>query len=121
AGSPRPVRLVALFFFFEAEDGIRDLYVTGVQTCALPISRFRVRMVSRVTLLSRKRGLMAAQYRADHVGSLLRPQEILEARAKKRSEERRVGRDSTTGRAAEQQHKCGRRSVGSEALPERSA
>src|SRR5438874_3887021 len=26
-------------FFFQAEDGIRDLYVTGVQTCALPISR----------------------------------------------------------------------------------
>src|SRR5438874_6174195 len=28
----------AFFFFFQAEDGIRDLYVTGVQTCALPIS-----------------------------------------------------------------------------------
>src|SRR5688572_31612942 len=27
------------FFFFQAEDGIRDLTVTGVQTCALPISR----------------------------------------------------------------------------------
>src|SRR5690349_24428234 len=26
------------FFFFQAEDGIRDLYVTGVKTCALPIS-----------------------------------------------------------------------------------
>src|SRR5690349_3312068 len=25
------------YFFFQAEDGIRDLYVTGVQTCALPI------------------------------------------------------------------------------------
>src|SRR5688572_31404506 len=30
---------VFLFFFFQAEDGIRDLTVTGVQTCALPISR----------------------------------------------------------------------------------
>src|SRR2546421_9311183 len=30
--------LVSLcFFFFQAEDGIRDLIVTGVQTCALPI------------------------------------------------------------------------------------
>src|SRR2546430_5715627 len=29
---------VCLFFFFQAEDGIRDLTVTGVQTCALPIS-----------------------------------------------------------------------------------
>src|SRR2546430_4354108 len=27
----------SLFFFFQAEDGIRDLTVTGVQTCALPI------------------------------------------------------------------------------------
>src|SRR2546430_3782351 len=28
---------MVLFFFFQAEDGIRDLTVTGVQTCALPI------------------------------------------------------------------------------------
>src|SRR5256885_8800554 len=30
--------LVVYFFFFQAEDGIRDYKVTGVQTCALPIS-----------------------------------------------------------------------------------
>src|SRR2546429_5301057 len=29
--------LVAVVFFFQAEDGIRDVAVTGVQTCALPI------------------------------------------------------------------------------------
>src|SRR5947209_10509085 len=29
--------LLFLFFFFQAEDGIRDIGVTGVQTCALPI------------------------------------------------------------------------------------
>src|SRR2546430_8670885 len=29
---------MCVFFFFQAEDGIRDLTVTGVQTCALPIS-----------------------------------------------------------------------------------
>src|SRR2546430_7445389 len=29
-----------IFFFFQAEDGIRDLTVTGVQTCALPICQF---------------------------------------------------------------------------------
>src|SRR5207237_5727722 len=29
----------SLLFFFQAEDGIRDSSVTGVQTCALPISR----------------------------------------------------------------------------------
>src|SRR5690349_24068551 len=32
-------RLSLVCFFFQAEDGIRDLYVTGVQTCALPIFR----------------------------------------------------------------------------------
>src|SRR5690606_39634011 len=29
------------FFFFQAEDGIRDFHVTGVQTCALPISKLQ--------------------------------------------------------------------------------
>src|SRR5687768_8946205 len=32
------VTLLSFFFFFQAEDGIRDVAVTGVQTCALPIS-----------------------------------------------------------------------------------
>src|SRR5690606_41146482 len=36
----------ALFFFFQAEDGIRVFHVTGVQTCALPIS-LRTLTVSR--------------------------------------------------------------------------
>src|SRR2546427_7979471 len=31
------------FFFFQAEDGIRDLTVTGVQTCALPICTLGIR------------------------------------------------------------------------------
>src|SRR5690349_23898377 len=35
--SPESIIMIILFFFFQAEDGIRDLYVTGVQTCALPI------------------------------------------------------------------------------------
>src|SRR5258708_8508967 len=34
------MRSVDNFFFFQAEDGIRDDLVTGVQTCALPISIF---------------------------------------------------------------------------------
>src|SRR5256884_1129676 len=29
--------MLCVFFFFQAEDGIRDVAVTGVQTCALPI------------------------------------------------------------------------------------
>src|SRR6478672_2398892 len=40
------------FFFFQAEDGIRDLIVTGVQTCALPI--FGVDRIERV--LEARRG-----------------------------------------------------------------
>ena len=35
------IALVFLFFFFQAEDGIRDRNVTGVQTCALPIYRLK--------------------------------------------------------------------------------
>ena len=30
-------KVMFVFFFFQAEDGIRDIGVTGVQTCALPI------------------------------------------------------------------------------------
>src|SRR2546425_13194031 len=33
---------LSFFFFFQAEDGIRDKLVTGVQTCALPISGSRL-------------------------------------------------------------------------------
>src|SRR5215510_5527022 len=36
--------VICFFFFFQAEDGIRDGHVTGVQTCALPIWTCRWRM-----------------------------------------------------------------------------
>src|SRR5437773_3199564 len=36
------IRYCSLFFFFQAEDGIRDRDVTGVQTCALPIYPWQV-------------------------------------------------------------------------------
>src|SRR5256885_6907754 len=35
-------------FFFQAEDGIRDYKVTGVQTCALPICRFEIHAALRL-------------------------------------------------------------------------
>src|SRR2546421_7817160 len=38
--------LIGYFFFFQAEDGIRYLIVTGVQTCALPICRKVATLVS---------------------------------------------------------------------------
>src|SRR2546428_3727209 len=37
---------VSLYFFFQEEDGIRDLIVTGVRTCALPISLGELRAVA---------------------------------------------------------------------------
>src|SRR2546430_7525522 len=43
----RCCRACFFFFFFQAEDGIRDLTVTGVQTCALPICRRRRRRRER--------------------------------------------------------------------------
>src|SRR5688572_31077891 len=38
----------SFFFFFQAEDGIRDLTVTGVQTCALPILRRSLPLHERI-------------------------------------------------------------------------
>src|SRR6266496_6283769 len=54
-----------IFFFFQAEDGIRDLYVTGVQTCALPILPRQVRLMtasvtSRNGIASTRSGTMTA-------------------------------------------------------------
>src|SRR5260221_8534043 len=42
----------ALFFFFQAEDGIRDHCVTGVQTCALPISFAEAASFGEVAVLA---------------------------------------------------------------------
>src|SRR6266404_2088197 len=40
--------LFLVFFFFQAEDGIRDKLVTGVQTCALPISWYWTRCIAEL-------------------------------------------------------------------------
>src|SRR2546430_15103415 len=71
------------FFFFQAEDGIRDLTVTGVQTCALPISAGRVQVdaiAPRMAPIDRRR----------HVRPRA-PRLLLERLT--RSEERRVGKE----------------------------
>src|SRR5256884_1999578 len=48
-GIQHGVVLFVFFFFFQAEDGIRDVAVTGVQTCALPILIYQRKMfLSRV-------------------------------------------------------------------------
>src|SRR2546422_5233115 len=48
--SPR-VAATPFFFFFQAEDGIRDVAVTGVQTCALPILETSRRSFQILSLL----------------------------------------------------------------------
>src|SRR2546430_6318351 len=53
-----------VIFFFQAEDGIRDLTVTGVQTCALPISASRLVSASSRTTESRSGLSSSARARA---------------------------------------------------------
>src|SRR5256885_9822588 len=50
---------VLFFFFFQAEDGIRDYKVTGVQTCALPIYPARLEVVYPESL---SRGLVLVKW-----------------------------------------------------------
>src|SRR2546430_7095474 len=91
------VGLVGLFFFFQAEDGIRDLTVTGVQTCALPISAPRAAPPEeQVRALEASAGLNAA-YRTlrDPIARIEYLVRLEEGRDTKegRSEERRVGKE----------------------------
>src|SRR2546430_11518689 len=75
-----------LYFFFQAEDGIRDLTVTGVQTCALPIFlTFGYSLVNCHVALSR-----VSQPLAKGGDMLPETQAAVEPW---RSEERRVGKE----------------------------
>src|SRR5690349_15775447 len=93
-------------FFFRAEDGIRGLYVTGVQTCALPIcpegqlQRRRLRADARLPAFLRpelaeprqRRFREPAPWRHVSPRGKRRIPYAAAARAQPRSEERRVGR-----------------------------
>src|SRR5256885_7883612 len=52
-----------VFFFFQAEDGIRDYKVTGVQTCALPIFIASGRGALQLTRIARKSVIVNASRR----------------------------------------------------------
>src|SRR5690349_22680869 len=86
--------LFFFFFFFQAEDGIRDLYVTGVQTCALPISSMCSFKRSIKFCMLSLRGLMP-----HNISSIARAMFWLFAFISSmnsfdfRSEERRVGKE----------------------------
>src|SRR5687768_17839068 len=88
-------------FFFQAEDGIRDVAVTGVQTCALPICREIQKMSHAAWSPLRRRGsetsltptnmLTVARIRTTAVPAAKAAE--APARLPLRSEERRVGKE----------------------------
>src|SRR5205823_11020200 len=74
------------FFFFQAEDGIRDKLVTGVQTCALPISTpCRVPMTMNLSSGNSFTATIAAIFSPSSIETRLA--------IDLRSEERRVGKE----------------------------
>src|SRR2546425_3935079 len=77
-----------LFFFFKAEDGIRDKLVTGVQTCALPISVGRRGPTAIGPTHAREDSL-----HADPPPVADRARREPQVAAPLRSEERRVGKE----------------------------
>src|SRR5207249_7786997 len=101
--------LLLFFFFFQAEDGIRDRNVTGVQTCALPISCGLFYEWHEQNERWVEKGLAACER-----ALAIEPQlaEALAARAQlfraqkrydqARSEERRVGKECGAGVAGEE-------------------
>src|SRR5438128_5860713 len=76
-----------VFFFFQAEDGIRDATVTGVQTCALPICRL-YRTEVRQKWESASGGMVSTMSDFSKFAQMLANGGTLE-----RSEERRVGKE----------------------------
>src|SRR5690606_39758493 len=70
-------------FFFQAEDGIRDFHVTGVQTCALPISCVLLVGMSTAVAFNPALALKANADRGIFVKNYI----------DQRSEERRVGKE----------------------------
>src|SRR3989449_3150490 len=82
--------LVFFFFFFQAEDGIRDVAVTGVQTCALPISSssYGARTESTPITVSGTARRIRVLRRFRPLGPPTRT-----CTSTKRSEERRVGKE----------------------------
>ena len=71
----------SFFFFFQAEDGIRDRLVTGVQTCALPISNGDAATIG-----------LSGKYNNEE-REVSESKATIDAVVNGRSEERRVGKE----------------------------
>src|SRR5205823_11571631 len=92
------------FFFFQAEDGIRDKLVTGVQTCALPIFWRSSSTWSSASIVSRQmyarsfdESASTSPFPKSPFDSCRREAASADAvlpKAAARSEERRVGKES---------------------------
>src|SRR5262249_56456974 len=89
-----------LCFFFQAEDGIRDWSVTGVQTCALPIfAEHRPRRVLDVGWGDGEFAEWCARRLTVEVVTVDQSVWLAEHHNEDRSEERRVGKECNSGGA----------------------
>src|SRR5690606_40601235 len=102
-----------LCFFFQAEDGIRDFHVTGVQTCALPISRFTASPITLASVRPRwtpffrsPRGRESRSPSTAAIFGSVRSATVLSraGSTRSRSEERRVGKECRS-RSSADEHK----------------
>src|SRR5437762_8796808 len=88
----------SFIFFFQAEDGIRDTSVTGVQTCALPISpsREKYNHFSFIDLVGPNPGGIPGRLAFAGSSGGCSPACYGAPYPEKRSEERRVGKECRT-------------------------
>src|SRR5690625_7426284 len=110
--------MVCLFyvFFFQAEDGIRDGHVTGVQTCALPILPMTMRAILSTSGSGESPAMREPRAKTPTPMTKSRPRPkrspARPAATRKRSEERRVGKEGRGGGWAETYKKRGEKGAG---------
>src|SRR5699024_11379998 len=89
--------LILYIFFFQAEDGIRDRNVTGVQTCALPISYWAANrfLAASIRLTENRSSVSALASTASSSAMCSRNHSarLAGSISTRRSEERRVGKE----------------------------
>src|SRR5947208_14124205 len=92
---------MSFFFFFQAEDGIRDDLVTGVQTCALPIYPRIAQRGARGHRAGRRGNVVADHRQPPEQRGRDRQSLTLVTGHLARSEERRVGKEGRSRWAAD--------------------